>query len=440
MALDITLLRVLKNRKDFEQLRRGIPMHVLDPATETIINDFGQWFKENPDAAAIDFESFPLFLKLNHKKLTPEEHALLAAQVRKAQQDVTENIRAGIALRLQAADTAAQLEKLVLDYQSGDVTEAEFARRMEVIKDVHDTVIAKAKKSPFVDMSFDEMLDEEEDDGGYRWRTPILNKHMRPLRHGDFVGVALRVDSGKTSFIADNITYMAPQTDPERGGVHWFNNEGPGRKIVGRIRQAALNMHNLEMVEARHNGVNLQEAYAAAVGGSDRIRVVDIHEWSTRDVEEHLAEHQPCIVVFDMIDNIHFDGQANHGGQRTDQILEALYQWARLMGVKYDCAILATSQTSADADGLTTPALHMLKDSKTGKQGAMDACIILGRSNSAALDAVRFVNIPKNKLARPDAASDPRGYQLFFDSKRSRFYMPDDIPDHLSGEVEEDSA
>jgi hypothetical protein len=48
---------------------------------------------------------------------------------------------------------------------------------------------------------------------------------------------------------------------------------------------------------------------------------------------EHPAIHgdgfylavQPALVVFDMIDNIRFGGEVANGGQRTDQLLEAMY-------------------------------------------------------------------------------------------------------------------
>jgi replicative DNA helicase len=130
--------------------------------------------------------------------------------------------------------------------------------------------------------------------------------------------------------------------------------------------------------------------------------------------------HRPAAVLFDMVDNIKFGGEASNNGQRTDQLLEAMYQWARLMGVKHDCAVMATSQISADGDGIQFPTLPMLKDSKTGKQGAADVIITLGCVNDPAMSHFRFIGTTKNKKARSKMPGNPQA-QVTFDGDRSRY-------------------
>jgi len=124
-----------------------------------------------------------------------------------------------------------------------------------------------------------------------------------------------------------------------------------------------------------------------------------------------------------MVDNIKFGGSALNGGQRTDQILEAQYQWARMMAVKHDTPVIATSQISADGDGLQYPTLPMLKDSKTGKQGAADAIITLGAVNDPAYSGSRFIGTTKNKLRRQGAPASPQ-CEVVFDGERARLCMP----------------
>jgi replicative DNA helicase len=128
----------------------------------------------------------------------------------------------------------------------------------------------------------------------------------------------------------------------------------------------------------------------------------------------------PAIVVFDMIDNIRFDGEMINGGQRTDQMLEAMYQWGRDMAVRYDCPIIATSQISAEGDGLAFPTLAMLKDSKTGKQGAADAIITLGAKNEQAYEHIRFIGLTKNKLALEGRPKSPHS-ELVLDGPAGRY-------------------
>ena len=82
-----------------------------------------------------------------------------------------------------------------------------------------------------------------------------------------------------------------------------------------------------------------------------------------------------------------------------------------------------TSQISADGDGLAYPTLPMLKDSKTGKQGAADFILTMGASNDPLLGNTRFIGATKNKLNREGAPRDPR-CEVVFDAQRGRLNMP----------------
>lgn len=427
MALDITLLRIMKTRQDYTALRSMIPERVLDPKTTALLDDYGTWFKENADAKAIDFESFGLWVQLSHPTLKDEQLSLIKAQLKKAAEPVDENIRAGIVERLVAAATAKKLEDLVLSFDGGE--DIQFGETLRSIMDKYETQVARRVKTPFVDVDIDELLDEEENDEGIKWRLDILNQYMRPLRPGDFGCVAMRPGAGKTSFFTSEISYMAKQC-PEGRGIFWFNNEGPGRRIVGRLWQSALGMTFEEIGALRGKSKNgHKQAYAAAVGGANKIRVLDIHDMFSGEVEDIIREGNPYIIVIDMIDNIRFGGEIGNGGQRTDQVLEAMYQWARVLGVKHDCIVLCTSQLSGDAEGLTRPGLSMLKDSKTGKQGALDFLIAIGKSNDPLLAKSRFIGIPKTKLNRAGKPGDPFGYEVIIDEDRGRYLMPDEVPD-----------
>ena len=110
-------------------------------------------------------------------------------------------------------------------------------------------------------------------------------------------------------------------------------------------------------------------------------------------------------------------------GQRTDQILEAAYQRARIWAVKYGALVLAASQLSAEAAGNLYPGLHMLSNSRTGKAGAADFVLMLGHSDDEMLKNSRWFSLPKNKLARSKGPKDPR-IEVPFDGPRSRFNNP----------------
>jgi replicative DNA helicase len=170
-----------------------------------------------------------------------------------------------------------------------------------------------------------------------------------------------------------------------------------------------------EMKEKHSAGLLVNE-YREAVGRLDRIRVVDIHGLTNMQCEMIIEANNPGIVIYDMIDSIKGFGDA----ARTDLGLEKMYQWGRERSVKYDSIGIATSQISADGDGLRYPTMAMLKDSKTGKQGACDFQIMIGSINEPGFSSSRFIGIPKNKLRRPDGPASP-DCEVAFDGLRSRY-------------------
>jgi replicative DNA helicase len=262
-----------------------------------------------------------------------------------------------------------------------------------------------------------------------------MNRHMKPLRGGDFLVFAARPDKGKTTAISHVVTHMAPQVDklyPEQGrSILWFNNEGPGRNIVFRNFQSALNATVEDMAKLQTQPCKtpentekykhrLREAYAEALGGRPGVlRVLDIHGMWSHEVEELIERYTPAVVVFDMIDNIKFGGETANNGQRTDQLLETMYQWARMMAVKHDFTALATSQISGDGDGMQFPSLTMLKDSKTGKQGAADVIVTMGTVNDPMLENSRYIGFTKNKRSRTGMSKSPQ-QEVIFDKDRGR--------------------
>lgn len=427
MSLEVTLLQLLRYRERYERLAKAVPKAALEPKSVFILDDFGKFFKEFPDVERIEFEPFNLyFTTFAHPTLTEEQRALYRVMLAEVlNKDCDAALEAGIMERLLAAETAHRVTDLISQYNEGAEIDLYVSLRDEMSR--YEAATAKKGRLPWVDADIEDILADDKDDRGLHWPIQCLDLTMRGLRPGDFVIYAGRPDKGKTTGVAQIVTHMAAQFNeyygPEHGRcVLWFNNEGPGRRIVQRMYQAALNATVAELIR-KSSGGTLKEEYALKMGGLDRIRVMDVHDFWSYELEDIMRRCPPGLVVFDMLDNVKFGGQTLNGGQRTDQILEAAYQWGRLMGVKYDTPVIATSQISADGDGLPFPTLSMLKDSKTGKQGAADAIITLGSKNESMYDGVRWIGLTKNKLARAGQPKSPNA-EVLFDGERSRLLMP----------------
>lgn len=425
MSLDITLLRLMKHRSKFDRLVSGLPDAGLEETTTVLIDDFKTYFREFPELKALRHEDFMLWFKtFRHTAYADERVAMYDAIMRRVDEDVPPEIEDGLMERLVSSEAAIKLLGVVERWHSGE--EIDLLTTVQTIAEDFEKNLQRKVRTPFVTDSIEDMLQEDSDDTGLHWRLNCLNTSMRPLRGGDFGVIAARPDKGKTTFLTSELSHFVPQLSKSDDGsvrpILWFNNEGPGKRIKQRYYQSLLGCSIPEMVELLQKK-ELTAALLAATGGlppDELLRIVDVHEARSHEIEQIIRNHPPSLIVLDMVDNIQFSGLTANNGQRTDQMLEAMYQWARNIAVKYDVPILATSQVSADGDGLAYPTLPMLKDSKTGKQGAADFIITLGALNDPAMDNYRYIGMTKNKLHRSGGRKDPRT-EVLFDMERARY-------------------
>ena len=427
MSIEITLLRVLKYRANHDKIIKSVPLDALDERTRIVLKDFTRYFREHDDIEVIQFDPFWLWFKMfAHPKLSEEGKETYHQLLKEMQEDAQESVQSRLMDQLVAMRHAQSIAKGIEKYVEGeDIDLLSFVRNE--VEQFESDVLRKVK-TPWVQDDINDLLQDDLNDVGLKWRLKCLNESMRPLRAGDFILLAARPDVGKTTFMTDQLTFMAPQLEAlypgEERTILWFNNEGLGKRIITRCYQSALNAKISDLLELQKKGT-VKSEYAKAMGGRpDIIRIMDIHDFWNHEVEDVIRAHKPGLIVFDMVDNIKFGGGAANNGQRTDQLLEAMYQWARILSVKHDCPVLATSQVSADGEDMQYPLLGMLKDSKTGKQGAAEAIITVGFTS--AHPDMRYIGTTKNKLHREGGPKNPR-CTVHFDGARGRYVQLSDM-------------
>lgn len=417
--LDTVLLRLMKERKTFNQLYGVIPKEgkAVDPQTQALLADFKKYYENFPSHTKLDKETFmPRFMAW-HPTLKVEQSAYFVKILDSVfEKDADADQRTNIMSWLADIEMVTALANLAEAHMQGDAEADAFSVVTGIMDQYRRRLDVRFDK--WIDDDITSLLQEDLNDEGVAWRLSCLNSAMRKLRPGDFGIIAGRPDKGKTTFISSEVTYMASQL-PSDKNVVWLNNEGPGRRIVPRLYQSALGLSVRDLGTIAPTG-EAEQRYVQKVGRRDRIRVIDIHGKTNGQVEMILEDNNPGIIVYDMIDNISGFGDA----ARTDLALERMYQWARERSVKFDAIGFATSQISNDGDGLMFPTLGMLKDSKTGKQGACDFQLMIGASNDDAFTNSRFIGLPKNKMRKPDGPSDPKA-EVLFDGRIARY---SDIP------------
>lgn len=405
----------MKVRVDFNKIYGAVNVGALEDKTRTLIEGIKRYYDKHPKHGKIDFTVFIPFFERN---VTPshddEEKAVFRTIITNMSKHYPDSdTRKAIMESIHELNLVHSVLSVATKYNDGE--DVDPVQGIVSAMDEYKSGVG-AVRIPEVDDNVDHILDNLYNDEGIKWRLSCINEAMRPLRGGDFGIIAARPDQGKTSFLASELTYMAPQCEDRP--ILWINNEGPGFAIVPRLMQAALNTNTDGLIKLKDKG-KLYTEYYEKVGGKNKIRIIDAHGMNTGQVESIIEEMRPRIVVYDMIDNI----KGFKDAARTDLMLEQMYQWAREKAVEYDFIGLATSQISGEGENVLYPPLTALKDSKTGKQGACDFQLMIGsQEDKPEMASRRWLSLPKNKLRKPNSSN--MMIQVVFDRDRAIYRMP----------------
>lgn len=449
MSLEITMLRMLSTRDAWSKLRGAIPRGGLEERTKQIAGRMGDYYRAFPEVTRVEAEPFlSWYFGTVKTNADAEAKASWRTLLESIQTPVAPELEAGMYDKLLTLGSGSEMGDVLNRYVEGE--DIDLMAELTRVLDNHKRNRKVVQRVQIIDSNVLDLLDNHANQVGVKWRQSVINEYITPMAAGDFIGLAARPDRGKTSFLTDGCSYFAPQLEAVFGPnrpIVWFCNEGMPRKIWLRTYQSAMNMTMTELADFRRkvcksNDTKFLDAVYEKIGGKENLIIVDAHKMTNTAVEDFVAEHNPAMVVYDMIDNFHFAGLSMHGGTRTDQVLESMYQWGRDLAGEAGHVAIATSQISGDGEGLAYPAMSMLKDSKTGKQGTFDTLLMLGASNSKGMENHRYLSAPKHKL-RVDGSGTMQ-LEFLFDGSRGRFnvgkkseYIPqdeqEDVPESANG-------
>lgn len=246
---------------------------------------------------------------------------------------------------------------------------------------------------PFVTDDLEVLYKEAIQTQGYRWRLNALNKMLGSLRKNDFGFIFARPESGKTTFLASEVTFMAGQSDRP---IIWFNNEEAGNKVKLRCYQAALGMTLSELFSDLELN---KDRYMEVTNGN--IKIYDSASIHRKDVERICEQLNPGLIIFDQIDKL----KGWSGTDRHDLVMKELYQWARELAKEFGPTI-GVCQAGGSGEGKKRLTMDDVDSSKTAKQGEADWILGIGKSNSEDEEYVRYLHASKNKLTG-DSDTDP---------------------------------
>lgn len=240
--------------------------------------------------------------------------------------------------------------------------------------------------SPLLSVSTDleHLLGEIQRNPGVRWGLNCLNKSLGSLRKGDFGFIFARPETGKTTFLASEVTSFLSQPTSK---VVWFNNEEQGYKVMLRAYQAFFDV-TLEQLMVNPKKYN--QLFQETVG--NRFILIDSAILNKNDVEKTIDKLEPTIVIYDQLPKI-----TGFSADRKDLELGAIFQWARELA-KDSHAAIGVSQADGSAEGIRYLTMEHVANVKTAVQAEADWILGIGKAHDPGQEYVRYFNISKNKL------------------------------------------
>lgn len=412
MAYDIDLLHVISNKDNYERFLPHIKKHNVSSITGDIVHVLGEYWPNYPGRENVNWNEFKTFFFIvKGKKLKdPATYERVFDNIEKSAASPPPIVD-DIMKKLVAVDYATQIHDKALAVVNGTASVEDVEPIIESYKkEVGSSVDVS---SVFVNPSLDYIKDVVASKG-LSWRLPEFNVSLGPLRKGDFGIIAARPETGKTTLIASESTFMLTQLDVGKQVV-WVNNEESSKKVMMRVIQA---FHGVT-TRALLDDVSRYEQEFKDAGG-DRFLVLDDDSpfKTVSKLTRLFKELNPGLIIFDQLDKVH--GFEN---EREDLRIGRLYEWARDLAKEY-CPVISISQISEAGEGVKWLNNSMLRGSKTDKAGEADYIVLVGKDNEPGKDLDRFITIGKNKLfGGPETLEAHRhgNFELQIDPAHARY-------------------
>lgn len=299
-----------------------------------------------------------------------------------AEVSVSDTLIQEVLLGLKQRQEAFDLSTLAYEVSQGKKKFVDLITASHALE--HEEKLDEVDQSVFTTDDLEELYKGSVEQQGLRWRLNTLNRMLGSLRKGDFGFLFARPESGKTTFLASEVSYMATQsTSP----ILWFNNEEQGSKVMLRIYQATL---GLTLEELFSNLEDNKRKYYELTKGN--IKLYDQGNISRTDVERLVYQLKPSCIIFDQIDKI-----KGFTSDREDLRLGGIYQWARELAKEY-CPVIGVCQADGTGEGKKWLDMSNVSNAKTSKQAEADWILGIGKTNDDGMDYVRHLYASKNKL------------------------------------------
>jgi len=230
---------------------------------------------------------------------------------------------------------------------------------------------------------------------GLRFRLKTLNRMLGSLRKGNFGFVFARPETGKTTFLASEVTFMCEQLKEEDGPIIWLANEEPGVNVKLRVYQAFF---GIDLTTLMSDIPRWSALFSEKSRG--KIKILDRATIHKSTVSKLCAKYNPSLLIVDQIDKI-----TGFENEREDLRLGSIYQWFRELAKTY-CPVIGICQADGTGEGVKWLTMGHVANAKTAKQAEADWILGIGKQNADGYENIRYLHLSKNKLLG-DSDTDP---------------------------------
>jgi len=383
------LLNLLTNLCDldtYNQYRSYIDTKDLPTHLKQIYLDLDELIlKYNRSVSLDELSTYSLSKNLNREELTTIFNQL-------SKIEINPDLAKDLLIDYRKKAIAHEIALLAIDINEG---RKPFELLIETINKSEEDGRSVIEEVEFISDNLEELYNDTIKQHGLRWRLQTLNRMLGSLRKGNFGFIFARPESGKTTFLASEVTFFAEQLKEEDGPILWINNEEDGKKVKLRIFQASLGYTLNQLLS---NITDNQKIYNEKING--KIKLFDRAIVSRSDIENLCKLFKPSLIVIDQIDKI-----TGFDGDREDLKLGSIYTWARQIAKTY-CPVIGVTQADGTAEGKKWLTMDNVSNAKTAKQAEADWILGIGATHAEGFEFVRHLHLSKNKLSG-DADTDP---------------------------------
>lgn len=391
MITELDLLYVLGHNDNYFRFKNIIKEHTLTKETKQIFIDLEEYYKQNDSIEQVSWDSFASWFRiLRHPNFKPDKHELFQIVFDRLKDYTTSEstdtviksfIERDYAVKISTASQS--IAQGLDDFTFSDLEEMMFEMNRELKRNPSDVTCE-------VTSDFEKLF-ANVTSGGLNWRLPELNVSLGPIRRGNFVLVGSRPESGKTTFLAAEATFMATQAS---GPVLWFNNEEEGHAVKIRIVQAMLGLSSEQLYRDK---LAAWTKYTDLLGGdTEKIKIFDMGAERNHYmfITRMCTRYEPSLIIIDQLRKVHgFERTSTTGVDKLQQ----LYGWAREIAKEF-APVITAHQARGDAEGVPWIEQNQLEGCQTEIQGELDVQIMMGRTHEPGKEDTRYLNIVKNKL------------------------------------------